>query len=112
MIDLFVYGTLQDHMVQQSLIGRTIDGAKDTLEDYTINTVLMPPYSVAVPKDGGRIDGRVLIITQDELTTLDAYEGECYLRIRVWLVSGREAWVYIVNPACYPDEDFAISQMD
>lgn len=108
MIDLFVYGTLQDGVVQQSLVGRTIDGALDTLEDYTINTMLMPPYPVAIKETGARIDGQVLRITEDELALLDDYEGACYLRIRVWLVSGTDAWVYVGNPACYPDVDFTI----
>ncbi len=102
---LFVYGTLQDPQVQENLIGRSLSGTVDSLSGYRINNLLMPPYPVAMPADDSVIDGRILEITKDELEKLDEYEGECYLRIRVWLQSGQETWVYIGDPACYPDED-------
>lgn len=101
---LFVYGTLQDAVVQQSLIGRTLIGVPDTLSGYTIHLDLMPPYPVAMPADNSSIQGQILNVSSDELAKLDAYEGECYVRIRVSLLSGEEIWVYVGNPACYPDD--------
>ncbi len=101
---LFVYGTLQDEVVQQSLIGRTVMGVPDTLNGYAIHTDLMPPYPVAMPAEHSSIQGYILSLTSDELAKLDAYEGECYVRIRVSLLSGLETWVYIGNPACHPDD--------
>lgn len=101
---LFVYGTLQDSDVQKSLMGREILGHSDSLNGYIINSMLMPPYPVALPEDNSQIDGQILQVSLDELEKLDEYEGECYIRIQTWLVSGQEAWVYIGNPACYPDE--------
>lgn len=102
---LFVYGTLQNHAVQERLIGRSLSGARDSLQGYQVDYELLAPYPVAIPVDEGIVDGQVLEITGDELEKLDQYEGECYLRIRVWLTSGQETWVYIGNPSCYPDED-------
>ncbi|GAB5492822.1 MAG: hypothetical protein Phog2KO_30370 [Phototrophicaceae bacterium] len=101
---LFVYGTLQDSHVQHSLLGREILGQTDCLQGYSINFVLLPPYPVAMPDDNGQVDGQILDLSTNELEKLDDYEGEGYLRIRVWLESGQEAWVYIGNPAYYPDE--------
>ena len=101
---IFVYGTLQDSHVQQSLIGREILGQADVLQGYIINFLLLPPYPVAVPDDDSQIEGQILEVSSEELEKLDRYEGEGYLRINVWLVSGQEAWVYVANPAYYPDE--------
>lgn len=101
---LFVYGTLQDVLVQQSLIGRIVRGVPDTLNGYTIHLDLMPPYPVAMPAKNSSIQGQILNVSSDELAKLDAYEGECYVRIHVSLLSGYETWVYIGNPACYPDD--------
>lgn len=103
MENLFVYGTLQDETVQQNLIGRIVRGKSDTLVGYAIHSDLMPPYPVAMPADKATIQGIVLSVSADELSKLDAYEGECYLRVRVYLQSGQDAWVYVGNPACYPD---------
>jgi len=100
---LFTYGTLQDEKVQLSLIGRTLEGEAAVLNGYTIHFNLMPPYPVAMPGENDLIEGQVFEVTQDELQQLDIYEGECYLRITVTLENGQEAWVYIGNPACYPD---------
>ena len=97
---LFVYGTLYEPDVQQRLIGRTISGQPDSLAGYSSNTTLLDPYPVAIPEDGANMTGFVLRVTTDELVLLDEYEGDCYLRIKVWLQSGLEAWVYVVNPAC------------
>jgi len=102
---LFVYGTLQDPQVQEKLIGRRLSGIADSLQGYQINNLLMPPYPVAMPADDSIVEGQLLEITEAELHKLDEYEGECYLRIRVWLQSSQETWVYIGDPACYPDED-------
>ena len=105
MEQLFVYGSLQDPVVQDTLIGRTIEGQADTLLGYRINMTLMPPYPVALPAHNHPIDGLILQVSAEELIKLDVYEGECYLRVRITLESQQEAWVYIGNPACYPDDD-------
>ena len=97
---LFVYGTLQESHVQERLIGRTIEGQSDELRGYRRDWTLLPPYPVAMPSEPeGHIRGTVLEVTGDELEIMDIYEGLCYVRIKVILLSGREAWVYIGNSA-------------
>jgi hypothetical protein len=44
-------------------------------------------------KDGA--DGMALLIADDELAKVDAYETSDYQRIAVVLVSGREAFTYV-----------------
>jgi len=95
---LFVYGTLRETHVQERLIGRIVEGQSDELQGYRRDWVLLPPYPVAMPAaPEEHIRGTVLEVTQDELEAMDIYEGICYLRIKVILLSGREAWVYVGN---------------
>lgn len=89
---LFVYGTLQDPAMQLDLIGRTLDGVPDTLPGFRRFALLA--YPVILPYPGDTVTGQVLTITPVELAKFDAYEGETYLRVRVTLASGLEAWVY------------------
>ena len=100
---LFTYGTLQDTTVQMSLIGRELEGEASVLNGYIIHHTLMPPYPVAMPDENSRIEGMVYEVTEDELEKLDAYEGDCYLRLKIRLENEQDAWVYAGNPACYPD---------
>jgi gamma-glutamylcyclotransferase (GGCT)/AIG2-like uncharacterized protein YtfP len=100
---LFVYGTLYDKQVQLTLLGHTLIGVPDVLLKYTRNIELFPPYPVAMPDAGGYVNGWVLRVTPEELVKLDEYEGENYIRIRVRLASGIEAWVYRGNPDIYPE---------
>jgi gamma-glutamylcyclotransferase (GGCT)/AIG2-like uncharacterized protein YtfP len=93
---LFVYGTLQDPQVQERVFGRVVAGLPDMLDGYrkgeiTINGNV---YFIAVEDAAGAIAGLVLEITPAELVEVDTYEGDDYRRVRVWLRSGREAWVY------------------
>lgn len=99
---LFAYGTLRETHVQQRLIGRTIEGQSDTLQGYHQDWSLLPPYAVAMPCEQDKVlHGVVLHLTEDELETIDNYEGIAYIRVRLFLLSGTEAWVYIGNPAIF-----------
>ena len=96
---LFVYGTLHDPRVQKVLLGRTLHSSPDVLPNYARRTDLLPPYPVAMPDDEDRaIRGWVLHVTAEELEKLDHYEGSSYIRVRVTLASGIEAWVYRGHP--------------
>lgn len=99
MESLFVYGTLHEPAVQLRLIGRLIESHPDTLSGFERTTHLLPPYPVAMPTENAEIQGHVLQITPEELVQFDIYETDYYQRIRVQLQSGKEAWVYIGNPA-------------
>jgi len=100
---LFVYGTLHEAEVQLRLIGRTISSEADCLRGYERNFSLLPPYPVAMPAENAEIQGYVLLVTAEELAKFDIYETEAYQRIRVSLQSGRQAWVYIGNPAWFEE---------
>jgi gamma-glutamylcyclotransferase (GGCT)/AIG2-like uncharacterized protein YtfP len=95
---LFVYGTLHDPKVQLLLIGRRLNSTPDVLLKYRRDTELFPPYPVAVVDADGYINGWVLRVNSEELERLDNYEGENYIRVRVALASGLQAWVYTASP--------------
>ena len=93
---LFVYGTLQDPEVQTRIIGRTVSGTPDVLEDFFKSPIAMSDgvYPLVIPRHGAAVEGMVLEVTQEELARMDVYETSAYRRVRVPLRSGREAWVY------------------
>lgn len=93
---LFVYGTLQDPLIQKRLLGRTLTGTPDQLPDFVKLTDGLP-YPVALPQDGDVIEGLLLEVTPRELARLDLYEGDGYVRVLVTLASRSEAWVYMGN---------------
>lgn len=96
---LFVYGTLQDHNVQQQVIGRTIQSIPDALTGYKKDSVTINrrSYPILVPGSTAKepIQGRVLLLSQEELSKTDGYETDAYQRSNVKLKSGTMAWVYL-----------------
>lgn len=94
---LFVYGTLQDPLVQWRVFGRIVEGQPDTLPGFYKGEIALGDgvFPIALPDHPDSvINGRVLDITPDELARIDIYETAAYRRIRVTLDSGRAAWVY------------------
>ena len=104
MENLFVYGTLHDPKIQLLLIGRTVTSIPAVLLKYRRDTELFPPYPVAVPDTDSYINGWLLRVTEEELVRLDEYEGENYIRIRVTLATGIEAWMYCASPKLLDDK--------
>lgn len=107
---LFTYGTLGLPQVQLDTFGRHVEGDADLLPGYTVDYVdIEDPHVVAVTghavhpilrHTGNPLDkamGHVLAITDAELEAADEYEVELYHRMRVRLVSGRDAWVYVAH---------------
>jgi gamma-glutamylcyclotransferase (GGCT)/AIG2-like uncharacterized protein YtfP len=93
---LFAYGTLLDPDVQLAVIGRRLNGEPDSLTKYRLSSLLDgSAYPNIVGDPSGRVEGRVLEITIEELDRMDDYEGDLYIRERIALDSGRYAWVYI-----------------
>lgn len=103
---LFSYGTLQDESVQRRLFGRRLDGAADALTGFRMEWLEQrDPAAVAaverhpVVHETGvtedRIPGTLLRLTPQELVRADEYEAGDYVRVRVTLASGREAWLYV-----------------
>ncbi|NUM54949.1 MAG: gamma-glutamylcyclotransferase [Candidatus Hydrogenedentes bacterium] len=93
---VFAYGTLLISGVQEAVLGRAIPGRPDRLRGYRKTTLQdgTDSFPNLAPEADGRVDGRVIEVTQDELNRIDMYEGDLYARHRVTLESGTEAWVY------------------
>jgi len=96
-LNLFAYGTLLDPGVQRLVIGRCIPGEPDQLAGYRRTTVRdgEESYPNLAADPGGRVDGRVLTVDEDEMGRMDRYEGSLYRRVETTLASGLCAWVYI-----------------
>ena len=94
---LFTYGTLQDPLIQMELFGRIIFGTTDKLVDYEKRQVKIENkmYDIAHKKAGEKISGIVYELNEKDLKESDEYEGKDYKRIKVQLVTGTMAYVYI-----------------
>jgi gamma-glutamylcyclotransferase (GGCT)/AIG2-like uncharacterized protein YtfP len=97
---LFVYGTLRDPEVQQAVFGRAVPAETDALCGYGLTTVVIDGQAYrglhASGDSDSRVAGLVLALSEAELASADAYEGETdYVRVVVRLESGREAFVYL-----------------
>jgi hypothetical protein len=104
---LFSYGTLQQERVQLSTFGRRLRGKPDELVGFeqALFEVEDPAFVAASGKrhhaivrytgrDGDRVRGTALEVTDDELAAADAYEPAGYARVPARLASGRQGWVY------------------
>lgn len=93
---LFVYGTLMNPLVQQRVFGRTAPGEADRLVGFRKDLIHLGSgvYPIIRPEAGAVVEGMVIQVTPAELKLIDRYEGPAYRRVRVTLVSRREAWVY------------------
>jgi hypothetical protein len=105
---LFSYGTLQLETVQIAQFGRRLDGVADALVGWRRDMVeITDPDVLATsgeryhpivretgdPDDG--VPGLVFTVSAWELERADAYEVDDYVRVRVKLRSGMDAWVYV-----------------
>lgn len=104
---LFSYGTLRDEKVQHSVFGRTVVGRPDAIVGCRLEPVsIVDKKSIAISgtadhtiliktgNDADEISGVLFEITEEELALADAYEDAAYVRVRVRLRSGTDAWVY------------------
>jgi gamma-glutamylcyclotransferase (GGCT)/AIG2-like uncharacterized protein YtfP len=108
--NLFSYGTLQKDDVQMQLFGRLLTGAKDILEGYKIASIEIKDEAFLAKGEekfqqtlirsndaADTIEGTVLEISQEELIRADKYEPDNYKRVKVTLLSGKAAWIYLVT---------------
>ncbi|PJE13538.1 gamma-glutamylcyclotransferase family protein [Legionella sp.] len=104
---LFSYGTLQLEAVQIATFSRRLEGRKDYLQGYVLEDLeITDPYVLQVSgkkmhqilfptlQDADQVEGMVFDITEAELLKADEYEVKDYVRIKIRLASGVEAWVY------------------
>jgi gamma-glutamyl AIG2-like cyclotransferase len=107
---LFSYGTLQQEAVQLSTFGRRLAGVADALVGFEqgLFEVTDPAFVAQSGKalhnivrftgrDGDRVPGMALEVTDAELAQADAYEPAGYERVLATLASGKQAWVYAAS---------------
>ena len=101
---LFSYGSLQSESVQQAIFGRPLKAQPDEV-------IGVEPAVVRVDDPAGRatthlnltfggrdrrMKGMVFEVSEADLAAADRYEATAgYVRVRVTLASGRDAWVYV-----------------
>ncbi|CAM3213803.1 Gamma-glutamylcyclotransferase AIG2-like domain-containing protein [Sphingomonas antarctica] len=108
---LFSYGTLQYAAVQREQFGRLLTGTADTLSGFRVGRIAISdpevvrqsgeshhPALVASDDPAHQIAGTIFELSGGELAAADDYEAADYVRTRVTLESGREAWVYVAAP--------------
>ena len=96
---LFVYGTLRQPSVVKKVIGRAVQGTPATLRDYHRKTVrYYGRYCFVIISDTkSSVKGAILFVTKQELQLFDNYEYRIYLKKRVRLTNGNNAWVYALH---------------
>lgn len=106
--NLFSYGTLQYEPVQIATFGRKLAGRPDSLPGYSQRKLQITDPDV-IAKSGedihtiiefsdnsdDQIQGVVFKVSLDELLKADQYEVADYKRVKVQLLSGTSAWVYV-----------------
>ncbi|HWU32962.1 MAG TPA: gamma-glutamylcyclotransferase family protein [Marmoricola sp.] len=104
---LFSYGTLRQANVQRALFGRSVPTVDDELPGYRLEWLTIadpavirtsgsdrhPILRVGSPED--TVAGAFLQLEDAELARADEYEVDDYVRARVTLSSGLDAWVYV-----------------
>ncbi len=104
---LFSYGTLRQPAVQLATFGRLLEGRDAAVVGYRLEWLTITDAAVIatsgsdrhpllVPDAGAEpVPGTVFELTLDELFAADEYEVSDYVRVRVPLDSGEDAWVYV-----------------
>ena len=106
---LFSYGSLQQENVQLSTFGRLLQGQRDELLGFELESVEIEDPKIASAtgkthhanaafngRDDSRVSGTVFKITDAELAAADSYKQlAAYKRIATKLASGKQAWVYV-----------------
>ena len=93
---IFTYGTLQEPLVQQSLIGRVAELRDATIEGFEMQTAYGGNY-LALVSGEGEVEGKVFDVSDEELEIFDRYEGPAYRRITVFTLQGDETFVYVLE---------------
>jgi len=92
------------------LFGRLLTGTKDFLKGYKLASIEIKDEAflakggekfqrtLIASKDAADvIEGTVFEISREELIRADKYEPDNYKRIKVTLLSGKAAWIYLVT---------------
>ncbi len=96
----FSYGSLQDFSIQQTLLGKNLKGENDVLHGYSIaNEKIADQFPIAVKSEDSKdkIPGTLYLLTDQDMSKIDIYEGPAYMRVKLPLESKKMAWVYVKN---------------
>ncbi|MHA6616463.1 gamma-glutamylcyclotransferase family protein [Pseudonocardia sp. DLS-67] len=107
---LFSYGTLRQPEVQEVVFGRILDGWDDTISGYSAEVLVITDPVVIATSGSDRhpvlrpaaelsaaVPGTAFRVSAADIDAADRYEVDDYVRIRVPLASGAEAWVYVFD---------------
>ena len=95
-MNIFVYGSLLDAKLRLNVLGHSIEGKLDTLEDYIVDThSVLNAYPTIIKLEGGFVHGKVFKVNETDIEHLDRYETHYYKKIEVTLKSKVMSLVYI-----------------
>ena len=94
---LFSYGTLSNASVLRELLGREAEMAPAQLIGWKKSMIRIgsTSYPAIVSEVGGKVEGKVFLVSKDELQKLDEYETQAYHRRKIILKDGISVWVYV-----------------
>lgn len=100
---LFVYGTLMVPEIMRRVCGYGAPGKRAVLHDYRCRQMRGEIFPAIVPFPGERVDGVIYGgVTPEQISRLDAFEGEMYQRKAVVVMVDRasgNAQTYVLAPA-------------
>jgi gamma-glutamylcyclotransferase (GGCT)/AIG2-like uncharacterized protein YtfP len=82
-VNLFVYGSLLNEKVLDILLKRKIENFPAVLKGYHRFCVRDAPYPAISLRTDGIVDGKILLIKENEKKLLDDYEGPDYICVDV-----------------------------
>jgi len=103
---LFCYGTLCVPDIMRRVSGNLPASVTSTLLNYACYGLAGLVYPGILPEKGALVSGVLYQgLSRAQLAKLDAYEGEQYRRVRVWVMTGQDqrarAWTYVLQPRYY-----------
>ncbi len=103
---LFAYGSLINDEILMSLLGRRLTKTTVTLINYKRVKVAGEEYPAIRPNQGSIVEGILISgLSSDDIRCLDHYEGDCYERIPVTVVTAdnkqQHCETYIFKPEYY-----------
>lgn len=114
---LFVYGTLKDPEIQESIIGRHLSGRKAHLDGWGLY-LAENGYLFIKPTENTIVQGVIISLDDEMLKKTDRWEGTSYLyereKVTAVLDNGKKevVWVYSrrhVNGDLFGDPETALS---
>lgn len=96
MKNIFVYGSLLNKTLRTNVLCHEIEGKRDILEDYTIDThSVLGRYPTVIKSEGEFVNGKVFKVSDSDIEKMDRYESHYYKKIEVTLKSGIMSLIYI-----------------